>query len=552
MSEQDSLSAHLSDAAFDNLLVDEHRELIQRISADGAAWRRALPGTETLTRHAYALGAPPSGETAPNMTIREDIHMESANEPSGPTIGSSIPTPQRPPSGGPRFHRARQLAAVVAALVVVALFATVFASQSHQRGRVASPISTANSRVTPTNANSPLTFRPVGKLEHLSGYPVVAPSNPQTVYLLTSGSIQRSADDGNHWVSLPRPSSFPTGMTVSWLDLFVSPLSDATVYATAELSNPDNSQVTNCPAPLPLGHIGAKMTLSGVVPCEAQVVSTNGGDTWSLLRLPINDILGSANANMGTANQFNQFSAPLQTQGTLLYSLASLGPVVGNVSDRIVGSADGVTWRTVDDGLVARGLSACQYAATPTGKTLFAVTASSCDLISGAAQQLWRSDDSGASWRQVTLPPGRTVVAMTAAGGAQSRLFLVDPILNNQPHTFSLTIGPSDFKVSADGGQTWQSAPTAGIPAGMQSASSAVAVLGDGRLAAAFQSAPAMGIYAWQPDAATWVKLGDNDTTVGVVSLDTVGGSGGNTLWVTVVDGQSANQPTYTVLGLAP
>lgn len=475
-----------------------------------------------------------------------------SEQPSGSTVRAESPQPPRLA----RFHRARQVIAVVAALVVVALFASVFAAQSQKRTPGGAPTSTAHTQtigVTPTATPLPSGFHAVGKLQHLSGYPVVAPSNPQTVYLLTATQLQRSNDDGAHWVTLPAAKAFPSGMNVSWLDLFVSPLTDSTVYATAELSNPDNSQVTNCPAPLPMGSIGAKIRLSGVVPCEVQVVSTNGGASWGLLRMPINRLLGSATANMGTTNIFNIYSATPQAQGNTLYSMATLGPAVGNVPERLVSSADGVTWHTADDGLNAQGLSVCQFAVSPVGHTIFALTAASCDLISYAPQQLWRSDNASNSWTQITLPPGRTVVAMVSAssGGSLPLLYLADPVLNNQPHTFSANILPTDFTVSSDGGQTWHSTPSAGIPSDFQSGSSAITVLSDGGLAAAFQSAPDVDFYAWRPGSASWTMIGSNDATVGVASLNVVGPLGHTTLWATVADGQSAAGMTYTVLALS-
>ncbi|MGH2485699.1 MAG: WD40/YVTN/BNR-like repeat-containing protein, partial [Ktedonobacterales bacterium] len=397
----DSLSAHPTDASFDDLLEHDYHDLLRRIAADGAAWRRALPPTDALARHTHSLGVHPLPGGAPAQR-REDTRMEPTGDPfAAPSGRPAAPPVQREAS---RFHRSRQLVAGLAALVVVALFISVFASQSHRRGvGGTSTATTAITAKTPTPLPAGARLAAVPSLANLSGMPVFSSFDPNTVYVVNGTHITRSDDAGATWATLPNPANFPAGLTVSWIDLFVSPLNNKTVYATADLSNPNNSHVNNCPSPLPLGHIGAKVSLSGVVPCEATEISTDGGATWSSLRLANNLELGSASLAASELGLYDTYSASPVTQGHWIYTLAGYGPLASVGPDRLLNSGDGgVTWGFSDTSLVARGQAPCQFAATSTGNTLFAVTVpatSFCDPAYNAPVQFWRSDDGGASWR---------------------------------------------------------------------------------------------------------------------------------------------------------
>ncbi|HKV84969.1 MAG TPA: hypothetical protein VJN88_10460 [Ktedonobacterales bacterium] len=554
----DSLSVNPTDESFDDLLEHEYHDLLRRIAADGAAWRRALPTTDALARRTHSLGVPPLPGGAP-VIRREDTRMEPTAEPRDSPSGrpDALPPVQLERS---RFHRSRQLVAALAALVVVALFISVFATQSQKRGVGSTPTSTATHGAAHTATSAPTSgathLVAVPKLAHLSGMPVFSSFDPNTVYVVNGARITRSDDGGATWTTLPNPANFPAGLTVSWIDLFVSPLSNKTVYATADLSNPDNSQVNNCPAPLPLGHIGAKVALSGVVPCEATEISTDAGATWNILRLPGNFELGSASPNAMGFNQYNNYSANPVAQGNQitfrLYSLAGHGPLASVGPDRLFSSGDGgVTWQYADSALVARGQNPCQFAAPSLGATLYAVTvpsASSCDPAFNAPPQLWRSDDGGASWRQETLPPGRTVLATLIASGQQPMLYLVMPAVSTQSHVGVSGASGTDIFVSADGGATWSQAPAAGMPTTPGIFPNGGATLSDGSLVVAFNDAPLVELYTWKPGSHSWSKLASTDSVSAPSSLLNMPTQGHDVLWLIVVSGTSAGQPTYSVL----
>jgi hypothetical protein len=557
-SDQDSLSARLTDESFDGQLEHDYHDLLRRIAADSAAWRRALPTTDALARHTHSLGVPPlvGGELA---ILREDTRMEPTVEPRRAPSGRPDAPPV--PRGPLRFHRSRQLLAALAALVVVALFISVFAAQSHKRGAGNTPTGTATTATTATIAKTP-TATPargglavVPTLKNLANPPVISPNDPRTVYLVNGAHITRTNDGGATWTTLPNPANFPAGLTVSWIDLFVSPLDAKTVYATADLSNPDNSQVNNCPAPLPLGHIGAQVALSGVVPCEATEISTDGGATWSILRLPGNYELGNATPNSTGFSPYDNYSANPVAQGNQitfrLYSLAGHGPLASVGPDRLFSSGDGgVTWQYADSALVAQGQSPCQFAAPSLGATLYAVTVPStsfCDPAYNAPSQLWRSDDGGASWRQETLPAGRTVLAAVIASGQQPILYLVTPHGAAQPHVGVSGAGGADIFASADGGATWTQAPAAGMPSGSGIIPNAAATLSGGSLVVAFNDAPLAELYRWKLGGAPWTAIASTDNVTSPVSLVNIPAQGHDLLWLTVVVGSNPATATYTV-----
>lgn len=536
MSEHDGVQDSLSDSALDDLLTREHGDLMPRLTGDGAAWRRSLPGTEGLARHVRTLGEPPRSGMAPAVSRREDRRMTTIDEPSEQPSGSPVRTEPTRPN---HFHRARQMIAAVAALVVVALFASVFAAQSHRHGPGASPTSTTYSQtvgVTPT-ALPPAGFMPAGKLASVSGLPVVSPADTRTSYVVNGAHVTRSDDKGATWTTLPTPRNFPSGVTVSWIDLFVSPLSAKTVYATADLSNPDNSQVNNCPAPLPLGHIGAKISLSGVVPCEVTEISVDGGATWSVLRMPGDFELGNASPSSTQLNMYNGYSANPIAQGNRLYSLAGHGPMASVGPDRLVSSNDGgATWQYADDGLVAQGQSPCQFAATPTGHTLFALTVPSsvsCDPNYNQPPQLWRSDDGGASWRQETTPSGRLVIGAALSTGAQPILYLLMPG-PSQPHVGVSGAAVTDIFASADGGATWSQAPATGIPGTSPINGNAMTTLSDASLAVAYNDAPVITVYMWRPGQSSWTKLASMDNGAAIANFVNIPVNGRDALWLTI------------------
>ena len=550
MSEHDDTHDSLSDMEFDQWLARQPGDLLRRISADGAVWRRSLPTTDRLAGYARSLGDPPGGAPRANHHAREDRTMALDNAPTDPGAGPPVPpTPTR----GARFHRARQVIAAVAALLVVALFASVFAAQSRHRGPgagQATPTATASATPTPTPLPPGAQLVAAPRLSDLSGMPVFSTSNPHTVYVVNGARITRSDDDGAHWTTLPLPNNLPSGLVVAWVDLFVSPLDARTVYATANLTNPDNSQVTNCPAPLPMAHIGAKIARSGVVPCDVTEVSADGGATWGIVRLSGGLELGSASLAASELGQYDAYSASPVVQGHYIYTLAGYGPLASVAPDRLLNSGDGgMTWGFSDTSLLAQGQAPCQYAATSTGTTLFAVTTPSttfCDPAYGEPTEFWRSDDLGSTWRPETAPPGRAPLGLTISSGAQPILYLMAPAAA-QPHVGVSGATDADIFASADGGATWTRAPSAGVSATAGTAPSAMTTLSDGTLVVAFDDAPIISLYTWRPGQGSWTKLAQIDNGRAPAALVNIPASGHDALWLTVASGNTPQTATYTV-----
>ncbi|MGH2485801.1 MAG: hypothetical protein ACRDHE_07315, partial [Ktedonobacterales bacterium] len=157
------------------------------------------------------------------------------------------------------------------------------------------------------------------------------------------------------------------------------------------------------------------------------------------------------------------------------------------------------------------------------------------------------SDDGGASWRQETLPAGRTVLGLSISTGAQPILYLVTPHGPAQAHVGVAAATGADIFASADGGATWKQAPAAGMPPGSGIIPNAVAALSDGRLVVAFNDAPIIELYTWRPGQSSLTKLALIDSGTAPAALVNIPASGHDVLWLTVAVGNDPRAATYTV-----
>ena len=153
------------ESASDELLPSELEGLAVSLAADGAMWRSRLPDPAPVTERIRAIphesllaasegGMPMSAET-------------NANSPTEPMRQQSPRSPrhddrQRPPTG-PRSARGGLLA-LIAAVVVVALFASVVVALANQQGRTAGhpPLPAATqtqTQPTPVATNAPVALQ---------------------------------------------------------------------------------------------------------------------------------------------------------------------------------------------------------------------------------------------------------------------------------------------------------------------------------------------------------------------------------------------------------
>ena len=308
------------------------------------------------------------------------------------------------------------LGALVAAALLVALFAGLLAHQATQR-----PVAS----LTPTTTTAPAgVWTEIAAYHGIAGLEV-APSNPSVAYQIllnqAKGSpptlvLRRTEDQGASWHTLTPPTIpgvvYPAdGGPVSG---FVSPLDPRVVYLIV------GAQTTHA------------CTLRGLTSggyCQLELVSTDSGENWQPLHLPTPGLISGLLVGRGAPAE--QLSGALQAQGARLYADIVNSPLGANkppAPGRLAASDDGgVTWRLIDAPIFADGQGIYDFAPTPSGSTIY--IASEPLNQPGAAGgpngynppiTLWSSGDAGATWKVFgPAPNGATgqqvVISLRAA-----------------------------------------------------------------------------------------------------------------------------------------
>jgi hypothetical protein len=497
------------------LLRMEHQLL-----ADGAAWERRVPPTGSfIQRMRLAL-------QEDTMRDGETPIEQSGDETRPRSLGLSEERGRRA-SG-----RWRALAVSVAAVLIVALLGAVFATlaQNHKRPSAAG---SGPSQQTPTSMPLGLPNQ-IGTQKHIAlgplraqpsatnqpGTPIVAQSDPKVMYEYADNGpgpvLRRSDDGGKSWHDLPFPQS-SNGLGAVYLA--VSPLDALNIFLGIDVSIPAGG---SCVVHADMRTNNAPSSDNTL--CPLLYRSQDGGSIWRPVSLPISGSI------FPTGVVFYYDSTTVQGQGNRLYARVYSKQTFTNpdLDIRILSTTDdGATWQPADTSLTKVAPHVCEYAATPAGSTLFAVSAASC--ISGGGGILWRSDDAGVSWTQAgsapswVLPGGGPALVAANANGDPNRTLLY---AQQMP---SPVTAASDIAVSKDGGKTWLNAPLAGVPANAQPQMLGTAALPDGSIVAAFGGVPAssgqpssatptatpsiygaqggIACYYWSPGASAWKPL---------------------------------------------
>lgn len=304
------------------------------------------------------------------------------------------------------------LGALVAAALLVALFAGLLAQQAARR-----PAPGATATVAATHVASPTTTAsPSGAgWTQISGYAgvyglSVSPSVPSIAYQVwindTGIVVRRTDDSGATWHTLPVPH-----------------IANATypIFGTAVLGevNPFDPHSVYLEIPAQMNDSKAPCLPKNVIPafCDFQFISQDSGAHWRQITLPIS---GSLEFPTQPSDAFFQAQTDTSAQPAASRLYGMLNPL-DQSGGRLVMSDDGVVWRLIDGDIIASGQRVSTFAATPTGSTVFAMSEpDGSQALSSAPQTIWRSDDAGATWTNLGPAPSNAIMAMTAGLVASS------------------------------------------------------------------------------------------------------------------------------------
>lgn len=511
-----------------NKMPSELEAIHRRLLADSARWNVNVPSTASLEARLHRL-----------TNDRSVAFREVVSERYDPSVDT------HPPIVSSRITSRPSRRTVAAAFVTAAGLVAVFALILHALAGVSY---VARPGATPTATLA--TLRYLGaRGSWVSGASfgagqdrtvvAVAPSDPLVMYRWPpSGgpAIQRSGNGGKTWTDYS-VSTIQAGDTIGAITLTVSPLNEDTVFALL-ISGPSNP---NCPRPAvgassSFRNSGDRTPLSSLIhtaggySCVFGYASIDGGKTWQREQTP-----EPGYASFGSSGQ-----SPV-TQDGRIFSLLGVqlnGPA--SVGHRLISSRDGIHWQYADATLAAHRQAAVEFVAAPGATTLYATTVS-MNAVDGDAlanRSLWRSDDSGATWRLLGMFPNgdtpSTGSDLSAAVRLGGDMFIYETAW--QPPSSAPPELPGAIpliRVSKDDGRTWMDAPTTGLPSGRVVIGTVpVGVLPDGmtvwpfvhvtEVAAGGNSLSIeisdLAYYGWKPSDGVWTQL--TPTIKGSVGYD--------------------------------
>lgn len=551
----------------DELFSAEDAPVVSRLLRDGASWRRHLPPTETLRQQVRAL----TGIEAEHSARRDELMSESSEPPTPAhqppaTVTTPGLRPFNPPL--PRAHdhgQGRGLLAGSAVLVLVVLFVALFAAQAG-RGRTPTGSGVGGAgHATPTPATPNPNGPQAGKLVHVAGMdsaavPVLAPSDPTVAYVASGAKPITRISNGKR-AGLPLPDALKNGQ-FNWLDLSISPLNSDTVFATASLLGSNGNYLSPCPVSQPYAltvpTTGGNLLASpagGSIPCQAQFVTTDGGQHWQILHNPNNLFLGNS-SGMFSSGSFS--NPPIVVGKSQLFDVATDGPLASGGTQLLVTSIDGGrSWQNAGAPISGSG-TVCSLAAPVGSKTFYVITASqgcaSAYAANGQGQTLWRGTSSGGTWTQLSLPTSDYPEAI-AVSNTGNRIYVLTGTA--QSHTTPLTSTQNIF-VSTDGGAHWSVSPKGGVPAGANWVGTATegispqpVVRADGALVVPLSANGSTALYEWAPNAKVWQEIAALPNNAQAIASDmlTTTPSGQWVLYLVLsrFDGTSAAYSVYSV-----
>jgi hypothetical protein len=520
-------------------LSQNARAVYHRLLDEGAAWRT----TPELARIGAQLR-----ERANQLTLEHSVPAASA--PTRLTARRPPSSPAHEASFRPRALPRRVsgwLGAAMAVLVVGALAALFLAAGPGRQG--AGPV--AKPSATSVHGRWVSLDSLAASVEFAANdTPAISPSDPRVVYESFARGIQqhlpatlrRTDDGGAHWQDLPIPVP---AAHVGHAGFLVSPLDAHVVFLTLI-----DTQAEDCPpgTAQPMGET------AGVL-CWLQYSSIDGGAHWNATKLPAPGTL--------TPNLTNSSATALQAARGVdgqprLYTLLNC-PGAQTCSRLLVSADSGLSWRYADAPLLAAGATnVCATAADSQTTAAYAVTTAGkdCGWLTQRPLTLWRSDDAGARWTKVGVIPTPNLRGLWVAHDSATGKEL---LYAAAPRTTQMTTDkeggkyplfsadPSDLKVSADGGVSWTSAPSAGIPSSLKPYYDIglLGVLSDGSVVVEYipqakqENFSGGVLFAWKPGAIAWRQLAPPLTSEAGALTPFVSSStapGADTLYLVMVD----------------
>jgi hypothetical protein len=447
------------------------------------------------------------------------------------------------------------LTAAAVAVLIVGLLAATFAVFSHH--------STGKVGVTPLGATATSTPVPIESWSAVAGLsstntfalavPAIAPSDPRIVYKVTDSphlALQRTGDGGATWQTLP----LPVENAMFFMQLYVSPLNPNVVVLHTDgwVSPPSNycnyqadawigAPDTKTPIS-PLSGMSSEVPDGPFLPCS-QFVSTNGGRSWTQSSTFF-DSARIVSAGGGASGLF-------MVQDNRLYTYAgfSCRSVTGVCGGGLLVSLDGgMTWSPAP---TPSPSAFCGIGMAPSGSIMFAITSSQCGEGNVPSDNtVWRSDDAGAHWAQVShlrFSAVDDLQVVSSPGAAYPTVYLTTSNLANvQTPEITRT---TQVQMSRDGGLAWSAVPTRGIPNGW-SAIDVVAQTSDGSAIALFGPAGSIGVelYIWRPDGSGWLPLAltPGSSAALYVVTSSQAAPGAETLWAVSVSSATVGGVAYT------
>jgi hypothetical protein len=510
-----------------------------------------------IQRRLYARIAAQRSRTTPTNTTRKVIRpMRDTHEPPYPAEQAS------PSSTRPARRLGLWIGAALTVVIVSALAALLLSAAPGRHGPPIGGVPAAHGSPTVTHGRW-VSLDPLAAAVEFDAndLPAIAPSDPRVVYESLvhgiqqhlPGALRRTDDGGATWHELPIPVP---AAHVGHAGFLVSPVDARDVFLTLI-----DTQAEDCPPGT------AQTNTEGVgVLCWLQYTSTDGGAHWQATKLPGS---GWITPNLTNNNATSLQGARGSDGQPRLYALLNCPFGVTTCSRLLVSADRGLSWRYADAPLLAAGASnVCSTAADPQSATIYAVTTAGaeCSWNLQLPLTLWRSDDAGGHWTNLgplATPNLRGLRVAHDAPTGHALLYAAAPrttqlATNKVGDQYPLfSADPSDLKASADGGVTWTSAPSAGIPADLMPYYDIglLGVLSDGSVVVqciprtAQENFSGGVLFAWKPGAAAWRQLAqplasEIGALTAVASAST--SSGADTLYLVMVDRSAPG------LGLGP